>query len=687
MPEKELWPAGPGTDPVTRVGSSDSMTSADSTQSGFSDGSYDFLSAEEKECLLFLEETIGSLDREADGGLSTDESEQALTPRARRPQPIGLSTPQGHLEGSIQGPTQKSLQPSSLQPPELKSGSHSLPRNIHISRVQKASESSTPKPQSSVTGPPPAVPRVPLLGPPESHGVNRSHPAVPESPSELDLVVIPPPVAFRDPHLEQESLLSGQLREGDERAGQGRTEVKAQENLVPWPQNPPARREEAISQLMAHRTKQEDLEGTPGLLLPPPGFSTETMGPENSPSEHEGDLRPHPGPPTAQKPRKLPPNIILKASRGSFHTDPQNRLSHRPEFSHGDLAPERSSPAHLALQEQRRARREALEKLGLPQDQDSEPNHPRSKPTSSPLAQPPASALAAVSTSPLARDPSPTPPVSRPLAPSAPLARAPSPTPPVTLHPTLTAQSSTPDSPLTQPPAPSAPLARAPTQTPPVARPLAPTAPLARAPSPSPHPVHPPTPALIRAASPPSARAPTPGLTQTPAPAQPRAPPSKPVPIHKDARVESPPARPKPDRSLALSEGPVPGLRQLNFKSNTLERSGVGLSSYLSAEKDAGPKTSSSLGKVSFLDKLSPSILRNTRPRPASLGTGSDFAGIQVGKMADVEQERNEKRLSYPLQSRSKLPRPPCVSVRITPKGATDEHRREALKKLGLLKE
>lgn len=58
-----------------------------------SDSSYDFLSAEEKECLLFLEETIGSLD--TDSGLSTDESEQATTPRDPRALPITQPAPQG----------------------------------------------------------------------------------------------------------------------------------------------------------------------------------------------------------------------------------------------------------------------------------------------------------------------------------------------------------------------------------------------------------------------------------------------------------------------------------------------------------------------------------------------------------------------------------------------------------------
>lgn len=60
-----------------------------------SDSSYDFLSAEEKECLLFLEETIGSLDTEADSGLSTDESEQDAAPQGLRALPITQPAPQG----------------------------------------------------------------------------------------------------------------------------------------------------------------------------------------------------------------------------------------------------------------------------------------------------------------------------------------------------------------------------------------------------------------------------------------------------------------------------------------------------------------------------------------------------------------------------------------------------------------
>lgn len=63
-----------------------------------SDSSYDFLSAEEKGVSAFLEETIGPLDTEADSGLSTDESEQATTPRGPRALPTTQPAPQGKTD-------------------------------------------------------------------------------------------------------------------------------------------------------------------------------------------------------------------------------------------------------------------------------------------------------------------------------------------------------------------------------------------------------------------------------------------------------------------------------------------------------------------------------------------------------------------------------------------------------------
>lgn len=59
-----------------------------------SDDSLDHLSAEEKACLMFLEETIESLDTEEDSGLSNDESDQL-------PNPGNLATKLADLSASM----------------------------------------------------------------------------------------------------------------------------------------------------------------------------------------------------------------------------------------------------------------------------------------------------------------------------------------------------------------------------------------------------------------------------------------------------------------------------------------------------------------------------------------------------------------------------------------------------------
>ncbi|KAL0608892.1 Specifically androgen-regulated gene protein [Plecturocebus cupreus] len=589
MPERELWPAGPGSEPVTRVGSCDSMMSSTSTRSGSSDSSYDFLSAEEKECLLFLEETIGSLDAEADSGLSTDESEPVPTPRGFQALPITQPAPRGGPEEIItqQGPLPRAVtESSSSHPPEpqglgLRSGSYSLPRNIHIARSQNFRKSTT---QANSHTPEEPVRLVPEA---EKEQVSQSSepsqaPASPrEAALDLDLVLIPPPEAFRDTKPEQYREAS--LPEGP--GQQGHTPSSSQE------------REQTASKAMSEKAKETGSTGCTQQPRPPPAVLPQNARAEDAPLPSGEDPNTRLAPLTAPKPRKLPPNIVLKSSRSSFHSDPQHWLSRHTEAAPGD-----SGLVSSSLQEQRKARREALEKLGLPQDQD-EPGLHLSKPTSS---------IRLKETG--AWRPSPAPAQASAAIPAAGKA-------------------------------------------------------LARAPAPAPAP----------------ARGPLP--MKSPAPGNVTATKSVPIPIPKAPRANSPLTPPKPDSGLTLQESNIPGLRQMNFKSNTLERSGVGLSSYLSAEKDASPKTSTSLGKGSVLDKISPSVLRNSRPRPASLGTGKDFAGIQVGKLADLEQEQSSKRLSYQGQSRDKLPRPPCVSVKISPKGVPNEHRREALKKLGLLKE
>ncbi|XP_069388729.1 specifically androgen-regulated gene protein [Paralichthys olivaceus] len=80
MPKSDTWPGGIGLETMSGMDSAGSCDSVVSANSGFSDDSLEHLSAEEKACLMFLEETIESLDTEEDSGLSNDEPDQMPSP-------------------------------------------------------------------------------------------------------------------------------------------------------------------------------------------------------------------------------------------------------------------------------------------------------------------------------------------------------------------------------------------------------------------------------------------------------------------------------------------------------------------------------------------------------------------------------------------------------------------------------
>ncbi|XP_025891828.1 specifically androgen-regulated gene protein [Nothoprocta perdicaria] len=397
-------------------GSRESAASAAPLRAERSDSGYDCLSVEEKECLKFLEETIGSLDTDVDSGTSLDETdpvEPARPPRSRRESaPHGLENGAVSPSGAPQGPAEQSN-----------------------GQDDRGTRSSAPSPACC----PPA---------------------------------------------------------GSVAAAEAPRAAAASNGTAGHPLPAPARetgREEGASATAR----------APGpTSVPPPAAPQEARGQEQKPAAEE-DTDAKRGPPTAPKPRKLPPNIVLKSSRnGPVPPGP---------------ALERASPARPEPQERDRARREALEKLGLPQD--------KKKPGSPPKA----------------------------------------------------------------------------------------------------------------------AAAPKPGA----------------APGAADSPERLPP-------------------RVIGFKSNTLERSGVGLGSRVGG-KDASAKSGGSLGKMSFMERITPGFLRSSRPRPASLGTGSDLAGLR----AELEQSGQRRAQALPARA----PRAAGVSVRIAPAGTAGEHRREALRKLGLLKD
>ncbi|NXD43065.1 SARG protein, partial [Copsychus sechellarum] len=480
MPRKELGMAG------CNSGSCDSMVSTASNHSQRSDNSYDYLSVEEKECLMFLEETIGSLDAEGDSGVSTDDTDYGEPPKPRK----GL-VPRGELETLL---------------------------HIRFSYKNLFLWLCWPRRGEGCSGPcavtsPPLFPDVGSRTPPPSRDQQNRSSAQSISASSSSAPGCPS-LSRSIPAANGASGSSANVPAGkaaQEVPKEGRLhQASAGNHSKPGIIQPPEPFQEDLEWSRRSDAKGEAAKGTKIRTL---WGQAEKSSPDEPPQEPDTKR----GPPTAPKPRKLPPNIILRTSRSSA-MPPAPEHGHRgrapsgtPQPSPGsDCAAEKGNPGHLDPKEKEKARREALEKLGLSQDR---------------------------------REPS------------------------AQLHP------------------------------------------------------------------------------------------------H--------PGQPGP--------GSAPGMRHMAFKSNTLERSGVGLGSSMGSSKEQSSRSSSSsLGKMSFIERLAPGFLRG-RPRPASLGAGKDFAGLKEHE----EQDKSSKRRSHPL---SGLPRP-AVSVKISPKGAADENRREALKKLGLLKE
>ncbi|XP_060913514.1 specifically androgen-regulated gene protein [Labrus mixtus] len=124
--------------------------------------------------------------------------------------------------------------------------------------------------------------------------------------------------------------------------------------------------------------------------------------------------------------------------------------------------------------------------------------------------------------------------------------------------------------------------------------------------------------------------------------------------------------------------------KALGVKSATLERSGLGLSSYMESQDSIIAAVGS---------KLSPSQLRNSRPRPASLGSGKEFSkaqgeGLKVGRATSKEPDlRRSLPAPHPSNNSQKLPRSEGISVLICPRAQNENDRRDALRRLGLLRD
>ncbi|XP_043356550.1 specifically androgen-regulated gene protein isoform X2 [Dermochelys coriacea] len=501
---------------------------------------------------MFLEETIDSLDTEADSGVSADETDYAERSKLPRTWPKRDFVPKNLDSGSLTesfGQRHEvehkhgSLLSSSAPGVVTSSGYHSLPRSVKAAGAQTTSKVSVSKATDLADGPTPTAQetgksswKMPKKTGIEDKSNHQPRVSTQMKPSDLESIIIYPPEPFQDPRSKgssngsKDKLLPNYLEAKEKgEAAMGKKAEVASEHSAPENARLPLKEEKKHCE--KGRERATDPQGNQ----------------EKLPSKDASlDSNIKPGPPTAPKPRKLPPNINLKPSKISLA--PLLDPDHNRKVPSPSSPKYKSSTSDSSVEKQERARWEALEKLGLLHDKGRESK----------------------------------------------------------VH---------------------------------VVRP--PTAPK-------------PNPVLIPRA----------GSRDN---------------LNSDDGTDVPVTE-KPEQhapSLNPAERTAPGLSQ-TIKSNSLERSGIGLS------REDQNMDSSSLGKTSVPKMMALGVLRNNRTRPASLGTREDFIELKPSKTDNKELGKGDKRKSYPLL---KLPRPTCVSVKITPKGATDENRREALKKLGLLKE
>nr|XP_020449069.1 specifically androgen-regulated gene protein [Monopterus albus] len=183
MPKNDSWPGGTGLETITSMDSAGSCDSAVSAKSGFSGDSLEHLSIEEKACLMFLEETIESLDTEEDSGLSSDKPDQL-------PRPGNLAAKLADLSASMS----KDMLNDSLK--------HALKEPIKENADTKPMQSyRVPTPLVVAGSPPCSVPSIKPGVPPDKPQVTPSSnklghkysqkPAAPPVPLEVNVVIAP----------------------------------------------------------------------------------------------------------------------------------------------------------------------------------------------------------------------------------------------------------------------------------------------------------------------------------------------------------------------------------------------------------------------------------------------------------------------------------------------------------------
>ncbi|XP_018419623.1 PREDICTED: specifically androgen-regulated gene protein [Nanorana parkeri] len=362
MPEKKLWTRHVGMEALNSVGSSgscDSIESISSNHSAFSGDGYDHLSAEERECLMFLEETIGSLDNEDDSGLSNDELETTKGDSLLVSEPVKIPFSDSNEKTSSKNtalPNSAEWINTAFDFSAISKGHHSFPR------VQVPKEESTKEPfDYKQDAPKKDQLKLYPEKPKRMSSINPQH----KGESHLsEFLILPPPEAFRDPQtVDKRHSVTDPTDSREVRL----TRQVLKSAIISEHKEAPA-------------TIKESDQKLPLPVFPrvssPSKFITGEQEPRNQAIEKPSETQFKQGPPTAPKPRTLPPHIVIKTSSGNIQNlDPQKRPR---TFSAHERSTEKANESVITTllhsKEQETARHEALKKLGL-EEKTRNPEH------------------------------------------------------------------------------------------------------------------------------------------------------------------------------------------------------------------------------------------------------------------------------------------------------------------------
>ncbi|XP_041944045.1 specifically androgen-regulated gene protein [Alosa sapidissima] len=340
MPRSDTWLGGVVLDTMREMDSAGSCDSVVSFNSGFSDDSLEHLSAEERACLMFLEETIEALETEEDSGLSNDEPDAV-------PAPGNLVTRMANLSASMSHSKKKNEVSicHKAEPVNRISKDHNQILNYLVPTplvlasgstnvLSKPRRGFTPKGGSSPKKTMPAV-------------TSKAPPAHPTIPSEVNVVVIPPPLKeTSSPARATDHPAPGEQRLAECASPRG---PLSYEGLVQLRKAASMKKAQEASHTTQSQAKQP-AKPIKQILL--------DDGSPHAQSDQYGVRKPSP-PTVAPKPKKIPSNIPTSPQTDKTVMDPK------------------------------KVRMEALYKLGLLKDQEASTTPHQSKWVRPPTCPPP----------------------------------------------------------------------------------------------------------------------------------------------------------------------------------------------------------------------------------------------------------------------------------------------------------